>query len=116
MAARGYVKEEKSFIVDNSLFRRGFVIRCICGYTGNCMDDWLHFRAVAMHNEHYKPEQLGIEDVKPPVDAVRIYVCPRCGTAKCNVHETKEDLMLFRHPVDLGLEKPRKKKTENKAL
>lgn len=102
---RDYVKEAKSFIVDNSLFQRGLVIRCLCGYTGDCMDDWLHFRAVAVHNKNYKPELLNLEELKPPVNAVRIYVCPRCGTAKCTVHETKDSFMLHRHQIDLGYEK-----------
>ena len=101
----GYVNEAKSFIVDNSLFQRGDVIRCICGYTGHRMDDWLHFRAVAVHNEHYKPELMGHKKLDPPVNAVRIYICPRCGTAKLSVYECEDSFMINRHSLDLGYEK-----------
>jgi acetone carboxylase gamma subunit len=105
---KDYVKEAKSFIVDNSLFRHGLIIRCLCGYTGDCMDDWLHFRALAMFNEHYKPERFDHAKLKPPVDAIRIYICPRCGTAKCNVYDADDEITLHRHPVDLGFAKARK--------
>ena len=111
---KGYIKEAKSFIVDNSLFQRGLVIRCLCGYTGDCMDDWLHFRAAAIHNEHYSGKALGIEGLQPPVDAVRLYVCPRCGIVKCTVHDTGETFTLQRFPVDLGLEKLTNKKEKIK--
>lgn len=106
---KGYIKEAKSFTVDHSLFQRGLVIRCLCGYTGDCMDDWLHFRAAAMHNEHHGGEVLDIEGLKPPVDAVRLYVCPRCGTVKCTVHETGDTFTLQRFPIDLGFEKSKKR-------
>jgi acetone carboxylase gamma subunit len=101
----GYVKEARSFAVDNTVFQQGDVIRCLCGYTGRRSGDWLHFRAVAVHNEHYKRAPLKLEEVEPPVNAVRIYVCPRCGTAKLSVYETEDSFMLNRHPLDLGYEK-----------
>jgi acetone carboxylase gamma subunit len=101
----GYVKEAKSFMVDNTMFQRGDIIRCLCGYTGERMGDWLHFRAVAVHNGHYKPELLRQKELEPPVNAVRIYVCPRCGTAKLSVYEDEDSFMINRHPLDLGYEK-----------
>jgi acetone carboxylase gamma subunit len=109
-----YVREAKSFMVDNTMFRRGGVIRCLCGYSGDRMGDWLHFRAVAAHNEHYKPEELKAEEVGPPVNAVRIYVCPRCGTAKISVYETEDSFALHRQPLDLGYKKSGERKGQAK--
>jgi acetone carboxylase gamma subunit len=110
----GYVKEARSFMVDNSLFQKGDVIRCLCGYAGSRSGDWLHFRAVAVHSEHYTREPLKLEEVEPPVNAVRIYVCPRCGTAKLSVYETEDCFMLNRHPLDLGYEKVKERKKQAK--
>jgi hypothetical protein len=39
----GYVKEARSFMVDNTRFQQGDVIRCLCGYAGTRGGDWLHF-------------------------------------------------------------------------
>jgi hypothetical protein len=69
---------------------------------------------VAVHNEHYKPELLKLTEVEPPVNAVRIYVCPRCGTAKLCVYETEDSFMLHRHPLDLGYEKVKERKKQAK--
>ncbi|MCL2441598.1 MAG: hypothetical protein FWD14_07635 [Treponema sp.] len=99
----GYVKEAKSFIVDHSLFRRGDVMRCLCGYTGDRMDDWLHFGAVVLHSPDYKAgDPITPKDLEPPVNAVRIYICPRCGTTKLSVYDTGDSFTINRHPVDLG--------------
>jgi acetone carboxylase gamma subunit len=110
----GYVKEARSFMVDNTRFQQGDVIRCLCGYTGTRGGDWLHFRAVAVHSNHYTREPLKLEEPEPPVNAVRIYVCPRCGTAKLSVYETEDVFMLNRRPLDLGYEKAKGRKRQAK--
>ena len=49
-----------------------------------------------------------------PVNAVRIYICPRCGSAKTSVYETDESFIINRHPLDLGYEKFREKDNQPK--
>jgi acetone carboxylase gamma subunit len=78
------------------------VIRCICGYEGGDMEDWLCFRAIAAHDSKYKAELLEIKGLQPPLNGINIYVCPRCGTARVNVYETTaREAVLHRHPFKL---------------
>jgi hypothetical protein len=74
------------------------------------MREWLHFRAVAVHNKHYKLELLGQNEVEPLVNAVRIYICPHCGTAKLSVYETEDSFMINWPPLDLGYEKVKERR------
>ena len=52
--------------------------KCVCGYEG---DDFIHFRAVTWRTS--SPSYSS--DVYFPDQGVNFLVCPKCGTARCNI-------------------------------